>query len=97
MNEQLTEEELHLLINDDKLFNEYDLGNIYTVIEDASYLKTCLDCQMSYHSNKEKFYNFKYTVCIDCSKLRSFNLNKRKKHLKGTEYSIIQKSQQNAL
>ena len=89
MNEELTEEELRILVNNDEIFNEYNLKDIYTVTEASGYLKKCCDCQLLYDNNQELFYHWKYTVCITCSKLRSVNLNKLKKHIKGTKYNSI--------
>jgi capsid portal protein len=80
--EQLTEEELRVMVGDDELFNKYNLKNMYSVTESASYLKRCCDCKLPYYGNEALFYDWKYTVCVSCSKLRSVLTNKSNKSKK---------------
>jgi len=71
MEERFTEEELRLMINNDKLFDKYDLGNMYSVC-DKSNDRLCPDCGLAYtEENKHLFYTYKCTRCRACCKIYS--------------------------
>jgi hypothetical protein len=71
--EQLTEEELRIMVDDDELFDEYDLGNMYSVCEDEDPAegKKCSDCKLKYTGNEERFYIDYGIYCKECQKKRS--------------------------
>ena len=69
MDDRLTEEELRLMVNDDKLFDNYDLANMYSVCDDFGEARSCTDCNLPHiEKNEHLFYTYKYTRCIECSK-----------------------------
>ena len=59
-------EELRLTIDDNDLFKEYDLGNMYSVCEKGNYEKACTVCNLKYHGNEDNFYCRKITYCKNC-------------------------------
>ena len=64
--ERFSEKELRLMINNDKLFDEYDLGNMYSVFEKDTIKKNCTVCHLIYEGNEDKFYCRKITYCKNC-------------------------------
>ena len=78
MDERLTEEELRIMVNDDKLFDEYNLKDMYHVCDDTGNNKACPDCCLEYtDENKHLFYTDKLTRCKECSKRYSINYSKQ--------------------
>ena len=76
--ERLTEEELRCMVDDDELFDEYDLKNMYSVLEQGGEERKCPDCGLELiDENKSLFYSWKYTRCKACSKRYSRNYAKR--------------------
>lgn len=92
MNEELTEEELRILVNDNEIFEEYDLKNIYTVEEKGSG-KQCSICGITY--TEKTFHTYKSSVCIECNKLRSkehYIKNKKKMNDYARDYARRQRA-----
>ena len=97
--ERLTEEELRCMVDDDKLFDEYDMKNMYCVMDDVGEKRKCPDCGLpKTDENKHLFYNYKYTRCIVCSKRYSRNYakqNREKIKLYSREYRLKRKQLDN--
>ena len=70
MDERFTEEELRLMVNNDNLFDKYDLGDMYSVCEKSKENERCCpDCGLKHtEQNKHLFYSYKITRCRECSK-----------------------------
>ena len=67
--EKLTEEELRIMINDDDLFEEFNLKDIYSILNESLVIKSCPDCNLhNIEENKHMFYHSKLTRCRKCSK-----------------------------
>ena len=67
--EKLTEEELRIIINDDELFDEFNLKDMYSVIQESLVIPSCPDCGLhNIKENKQLFYNSRITRCRKCSK-----------------------------
>ncbi len=68
--ERLTEEELRIMCDNDKLFDEYDLKNMYSVCDEYGEGRKCPDCGLKHiDENKHLFYTYKYTRCMKCSRI----------------------------
>ena len=97
--ERLTEEELRCMVDDDELFDEYDLTNMYSVCDKTGPNKSCPDCGLpKTDENKSLFYSYKYTRCIVCSKKYSRNYAKRNREkikLYSREYRLKRKELDN--
>jgi hypothetical protein len=72
MMEDLTEEELRIMVDDDKLFDKYKLYDMYSVCQKDPEGKECSDCKLKYTGNEEKFYDYYGSYCRECHKKRSY-------------------------
>lgn len=88
-NDLLTEEELQIIIDDDELFDEYDLKNMYSVL-DKAIEKKCSVCSILYKGNENLFYSYHNTYCKKCNKKNTklyYEQNKEKMNGYATEYN----------
>jgi hypothetical protein len=90
----LTVEELQIIIDDDELFDEYDLGNMYSVLQKGNE-RSCSVCNLIYKDNIDKFYSYNNTYCRRCNKINTqkyYNNNKVKMNIYANNYNKKKRS-----
>ena len=91
MDEQYNEEELRLIIDDDELFDEYNLTDMYTVCDPAP-LKSCTECRVILSKDNAHHKN---TFCYDCNNVRRkeyYSLNKERCNEHSRTHRLRQKN-----
>jgi hypothetical protein len=91
--EKLTSEEIYIICGEE-LTNQYDLTNMYSILDESLVIPSCPDCKLHrIKKNKHLFYHSKLTRCRKCSKAYSKQYTKNKNReanmLKCEEYTLI--------